>query len=80
MDWFTVAKNILTLAVLITTMIKDGQQRGLGRLEATNEALLKAQQDIAYASAVEEDAERSHAKNPTTDGGFDKSFQVPDDQ
>ena len=75
MDWFSVAKNLLALVVLITTMIKDSQQRGLGRLEATNEALLKAQQDIAYASAVEEDADRAHKSNPTTDEGFDASFE-----
>ena len=75
MKWFTVVKNLLALVVLITTMIKDSQQRGLGRLEATNEALLKAQQDIAYASAVEEDADREHRGNPTTDDGFDASFE-----
>jgi hypothetical protein len=79
MEWFTVAKNLLALVVLITTMIKDSQQRGLGRLEATNEALLKAQQDIAYASAIEEDAERGFKTNPTGNDS-DAAFEVPDGQ
>jgi hypothetical protein len=57
-SWVEIIKNALALAVLITQMIRDSQQRGLGRMETTNEALKNAQRDIAYASAVEEDAIR----------------------
>jgi hypothetical protein len=77
-SWVEIIKNVLALAVLITQMIKDSQQRGLGRMEATNEALQNAQRDIAYASAVEEDAIRSHYANPDSDDGFDKEFMRPD--
>lgn len=77
MTWLEIAKNLLALAVLITQMIKDGQQRGLGRMEATSEALLNAQQDIAYANAVAEDAAREHADHPDDDDGFDKDFMRP---
>jgi hypothetical protein len=77
-SWVEIIKNVLALAVLITQMIKDSQQRGLGRMEATNEALQNAQRDIAYASAVEEDAIRSHCANPDSDDGFDKEFMRPD--
>lgn len=78
MTWLEIAKNVLALVVLIANMIKDSQQRGLGRMEATNEALQNAQRDISYANAVEEDAIRSHHANPDSDDGFDKDFMRPD--
>lgn len=78
MTWVTIAKNILSLVVLIATMVRDSQQRGLGRMEAVNEALTNAQRDIAYANAVEEDAIRQHNANPDSDDGFDKDFMRPD--
>lgn len=78
MSWLEIAKNILSLVVLITTMVRDSRQRGLGRAEAVNEALLTAQQDIAYANAVEEDAIRQHNANPDSDDAFDKDFMRPD--
>lgn len=78
MSWVEIIKNALALVVLIANMIKDSQQRGLGRMEAANEALVNAQRDIAYANAVEEDAIRSHNANPDTDDGFDKEFMRPD--
>lgn len=78
MSWVEIVKNGLALVLLIANMIKDNQQRGLGRMEAVNEALQNAQRDIAYASAVEEDAIRSHNANPDTDDGFDKDFMRPD--
>jgi hypothetical protein len=79
MDWFSIAKNLLSLVVTITSMISDAQQRGLGRMEATNEALLNAQQDIAYASAITEDAERELKANPAGTSE-DHEFEVPDGQ
>lgn len=75
MDWLSILKNALALVVLIGNMINDAQQRGLGRIEATNEALLKAQQDVSFGNAIEEDAAREHAKHPDTDAGFDSSFE-----
>ena len=59
-------------------MIKDNQPRGLGCVEAMNEALLSAQQDIAYTNAVAEDASREHAVHPDGDDGFDKDFMRSD--
>ena len=77
MSWLEIAKNVLALVVLIANMIKEGQQRGLGRMEATNEALQTAHRDIAYSSAVEEEARRAHNANPDSDDGFDKDFMRP---
>jgi hypothetical protein len=79
MDWISIVKNLLSLVVTITNMIGDAQQRGLGRIEATNEALLNAQQDIAYASAIAEDAERELKANPAGTSE-DRDFEVPDGQ
>lgn len=78
--WFPILKNALALIVLIARMVNDAQQRGLGRMEATNEALLQAQQDIAYSLAIEEDAEREFKKNPNHATAEDLEFQVPDGQ
>jgi hypothetical protein len=80
MGWLSVAKNVAALIVLLVNMINDAQQRGLGRLEATNEALLQAQKDIAYALAIEEDAERGFKQNPNASTDEDKQFEVPDGQ
>ena len=79
MEWLSVAKNILALAVLIGNMISNAQQRGLGRIEATNEALLQAHKDIAYANAIAEDAEREF-KNSPGGNAADREFEVPDGQ
>jgi hypothetical protein len=67
--------QILSLITTIVGMVRDKEQRGLGRAEATADALAQAQQDIAYANAVEEDARRSHNQNPDTDAGFDLDFR-----
>ena len=70
--------KILSLINLIMTMVRDGEQRGLGRAEAVAEALENAHKDIAYANAIEEEAARSHNANPDDDSGFDADFRRPD--
>jgi hypothetical protein len=66
--------KILSLLSLVMTMVRDSEQRGLGRAEAVAEAFDKASQDIAYGNAAEEEARRAHAQNPGTDDGFDHDF------
>lgn len=70
--------KLLSLVYLIMSMIKDAEQKGLGRAEAVAEALENAHKDIAYANAVEEEAVRSHNANPDDDSGFDADFRRPD--
>lgn len=70
--------KLLALISLIVSMVRDAEQRGLGRAEAVAEALEQAQQDIAYANAVEEDARRQHNANPDSDDGFDTEFRRAD--
>ena len=67
--------KLLALISLIFSMVRDAEQRGLGRAEAVAEALEQAQQDIAYANAVEEDARRQHHQHPDDDSGFDLDFR-----
>jgi hypothetical protein len=70
--------KILALINLIMTMVRDKEQRGLGRTEAVAEALENAHKDIAYANAIEEAAAKEHNANPDSDSGFDTDFRRPD--
>lgn len=70
--------KLLSLISLIVSMVRESEQRGLGRTEAVKEALENAAQDIAYANAVEEDARRSHNEHPDDDSGFDQDFKRAD--
>lgn len=63
--------KILALVQFITGMVRDAEQRGLGRAEAVAEALTIAHRDLAMADAVEIEARQSHAAHPNDDGGFD---------
>ena len=78
--WTSIAKNALALFVLIANMINDKQQRGLGRMEATNEALLQVHEDVAYSMAIAEDAVREFKANPGSNEKRDTDFEVPDGQ
>lgn len=71
--------KLLSLITLILTMVRDAEQRGLGRTEAVAEALEQAHKDIAYAQAIEEEARRSHNANPDDDSGFDPEFRRRDE-
>lgn len=70
--------KLLSLISLIASMMRDAEQRGLGRADAVAEALAQAHQDIAYANAVEEDARRDHAAHPGDDSGFDQDYRRAD--
>ena len=70
--------KLLSLISLIMTMVRDNEQRGLGRTEAVAEALENAHKDIAYANAIEEQAAKAHNASPNDDSGFDADFRRPD--
>lgn len=70
--------KIFELFLTISQMVRDKEQRGLGRKEAIAEALATAQEDIAYGNAVAEEARRQHNLHPDDDGGFDKDFERKD--
>ena len=69
--------KILSLIQLITGMVRDAEQRGLGRKEAVAEALTLAHRDIAFANAVEAEAMQRHAK-VGDDSAFDQRFERKD--
>lgn len=64
----------IALFQLLAGMVRDAEQRGLGRKEAIAEALTIAHRDIAWANAEAEQAVRDHAAHPDSDDGFDKTF------
>jgi hypothetical protein len=66
--------KILALIQLIGGMVRDAEQRGLGRKEAVAEALTIATSQIETANKVEAEAMQSHAKD-NTDDAFDRSFE-----
>lgn len=66
--------KILALFQLVAGMVRDAEQRGLGRKEAVAEALTIAHRDIAAADAAEIEATQAHAKDKT-DGAFDQDFK-----
>jgi hypothetical protein len=70
--------KLLALINIIMTMVRDKEQRGLGRAEAVAEALENAHKDIAYSNAIEEEATKAHNASPDDDSGFDTSFRRPD--
>lgn len=69
--------KIVALFQLVAGMVRDREQRGLGRKEAIAEALTIAHRDIAAADAAEAEASTAHAHD-STDAAFDQSFQRKD--
>lgn len=69
--------KLLALFQLIAGMVRDAEQRGLGRKEAIAEALTIAHRDIALAEAAEVMAMQLHAKDQT-DNAFDRDFERND--
>lgn len=67
--------QLLKLFNLIMAMVRDAEQRGIGRAEAVKEALEKAHMDIAAGNAAEERARADHAAHPNSDAGFDDEFK-----
>lgn len=53
-------------------------QRDAGRAEAKSATLQQNADRVQAAKAVEIEAARSHAANPTTDDGFDRAFERKD--
>ena len=66
--------KILALFQFLAGMVRDSEQRGLGRKEAIAEALERAHLDLAMADAAEIEASHAHAKDDT-DGAFDQTFK-----
>ena len=70
--------KMLSLFQLVAGMVRDAEQRGLGRKEAIAEALTIAHRDIAAANAAENEATQAHRAHPDDDGGFDPAGQRKD--
>jgi hypothetical protein len=66
--------KILALIQFIAGMVRDAEQRGLGRKEAVAESLERAHLDLSIADAASIEASQSHAKD-STDGAFDQAFR-----
>jgi hypothetical protein len=66
--------KILALFQLITGMVRDREQRGVGRKEAIAEALELAGEDLRAGNAAREQARARHQADPT-DGAFDSDFR-----
>jgi hypothetical protein len=73
----TALPKILALIQFITGMVRDAEQRGVGRQEAINEALTLAHRQLAEADAAELEANAAHAKHPDSDDAFDNEFKRP---
>jgi hypothetical protein len=69
--------KILALIQFITGMVRDAEQRGLGRKEAVAEALTIAHRQLAEADAAGREADAAHAADKT-DGAFDADFERKD--
>jgi len=65
--------KILALVQFFASMVRDREQRGLGRKEAIAEAAVVAHKQLALADAEEAQAMQDHAKNGTDDA-FDSDF------
>lgn len=70
--------KILTLIQFFAGMVRDAEQRGLGRAEAIAEAADKVQRDVQTARDAETKAKADHAAHPKDDGGFDPEFMRKD--
>ncbi len=70
-----VLPQIIELIRFFAGMVRDAEQRGLGRSEAIAEALTIAHRQLAEADAAEVEAEEDHAAHPDSDAGFDQSFR-----
>lgn len=70
--------KIFALVQFFAGMVRDAEQRGLGRKEAIAEAAEKAHIELALADAEDEKARRSHAEHPDDDSGFDPAGERKD--
>jgi hypothetical protein len=66
--------KLIALFQFVAGMVRDAEQRGLGRKEAVAEALTIAHEQLAMADVAEVQATQSHAKDKT-DGAFDQDFK-----
>lgn len=66
--------KLLALIQFIAGMVRDAEQRGLGRQDAIAEALEIAHRDLAAADAAANEARGRHAATPSDDA-FDRTFQ-----
>jgi hypothetical protein len=69
--------KIIALFQLITGMVRDAEQRGIGRKEAVSDALATAHFDIASGDAAVMEAVSRHAKI-NDDTAFDPAFKRKD--
>lgn len=69
--------KLIALVQFITGMVRDAEQRGLGRKEAISEALEQAHLELAWADAAGREADDDHAK-VDDDTAFDPDFQRKD--
>lgn len=70
--------KIIALFKFLAGMVRDAEQRGLGRKEAVAEALTIAHKDLALADAAENEAIQAHRANPHSDAGFDPDGERKD--
>lgn len=70
--------KIFALFQFLAGMVRDSEQRGLGRKEAIAEALTIAHEQLAVANKAAVEAEADHAAHPNDNGGFDGMFQRKD--
>ena len=70
--------KLIALIQFFAGMVRDAEQRGLGRAEAIAEAADTVQRDVATAREAEHKAKADHAAHPNDDGGFDTEFQRKD--
>lgn len=69
--------KLIALVQFIAGMVRDSEQRGLGRQEAISEALEQAHLELAWADAAGREADDDHAK-VTDDRAFDPTFRRED--
>lgn len=67
--------KIVALFQFLAAMVRDAEQRGLGRQEAISEALTIAHRQLAEADAAEVEARADHAAHPDDDAAFDQEFR-----
>lgn len=79
--WLAVLKALPAFISLMSSIKATADAKtnqGIGYEQAVGEALAVAAHDHAAANTARLQAADAHAKNPTTDDGFDPDFKRPD--
>lgn len=75
MDIITAGTLFLRLVLLITEMVRERRQEGVGYLKATQDVLDWVHRRVAEADAERVSAADAHKANPGSDDGFDSDFR-----